>query len=73
MQPLVSIRLSRRMGKEAVAKGKTAIGESISSNNGLQCYQGITEQIIRNFILEAHPKLWKPILDVLTFFGAHIN
>lgn len=55
------------------ARGKTVIGESAQGINQLHYYKGITEEIIRNFLLENHPKLWNPLLEAFTSLGQNIG
>lgn len=55
------------------ALGKTVIGESTNGVHQLQYYDGITENIIRNFLMEHHPGLWKPLQDFFTMIGMSIS
>lgn len=58
------------VGKEiavgVAAIGDTAIGETAKGNHCMEWNAQIPEQEIRNFILRYHPKLWEPLLDILT-------
>lgn len=55
------------------AWGKTVIGESTKGVHQLQYYDGIAESVIRNFLTEHHPGLWKPLLDFFTMIGMNIK
>lgn len=54
------------------ASGKTVIGESIQGTNQLHYYKGISGDVIRNFLLETHPKLWKPLREAFTLLAQSI-
>lgn len=56
-----------------VAAGKTAIGQEASGAHVLLWGSGLTDPQVRAFLLEHHPDLWRPLLDLLTAVGTHIK
>ena len=56
-----------------VAAAPTAIGEHADGTNVLLWGSGLTAPEVRAFLLEHHPDLWQPLLDLLTAIGAHIK
>ena len=55
------------------AAGPTAIGEHADGTNVLLWGSGLTAPEVRSFLLEHHPDLWRPLLDLLAAIGAHIK
>lgn len=57
------------IGKEvavgAAAFGDTAIGESVKGAHCLKWYSGLSAKEAERFILESHPRLWRPLLKLL--------
>ncbi len=51
------------------ASGKTAIGAKVSGDHILKITESVTGNQIRDFILLHHPKIWEPILRILSLFG----
>lgn len=51
------------------ATAETAIGVKASGDHILKVTDSITSNQIREFILQHHPNLWKPILRILSAFG----
>lgn len=63
-------------GKIAVgvaAVGDTAVGYDAAGNHVLLWGDGLTRAQVETFLLEHHPKLWKPLLKLLALFGANIK
>ncbi|MDF2543726.1 MAG: transcriptional regulator, family [Herbinix sp.] len=58
--------LANQIAVGAAATGKTAIGVDASGDNILTLTEQITKTTVRDFIMEHHPKLWKPLLNFLT-------
>lgn len=56
-----------------VAAGKTAVGQEASGTHVLLWGSGLTAPEVRSFLLEHHPDLWRPLLDLLTAVGTHIR
>ena len=56
-----------------VAAAPTAIGEHADGTNVLLWGSGLTAPEVRSFLLEHHPDLWRPLLDLLAAIGAHIK
>lgn len=52
---------------------KTAIGKNVTSNQELVINSQTTVQTIKNFIIEHHPRLWKPVLKLFTMIGESIR
>lgn len=55
------------------AKGHTVIGESINGVNQLKYYEGIPADVIREFLMEHHPKLWNPLRELFVALGTAIK
>ena len=51
----------------------TAIGEHASGSHVLLWGDGLTAPEVRAFLLEHHPDLWQPLLDLFSSLGAHIK
>ena len=63
-------------GKIAVgvaAVGDTAVGYDAAGNHVLLWGDGLTQAQVEAFLLEHHPKLWRPLLKLLALFGANIK
>ena len=56
-----------------VAAAPIAIGEHADGTNVLLWGSGLTAPEVRSFLLEHHPDLWRPLLDLLAAIGAHIK
>lgn len=55
------------------ANGPVAIGQEAAGKSVLLWGDGLTHAQAEAFLLENHPKLWEPLLHVLSFFAAHIR
>lgn len=55
------------------AVAPTAIGEHAAGSNVLLWGDGLTAPEVRSFLLEHHPDLWQPLLDLFASLGAHIK
>lgn len=55
------------------AVAPTAIGEHASGSHVLLWGDGLTAPEVRAFLLEHHPDLWQPLLDLFASLGAHIK
>ena len=51
----------------------TAVGEFASGSHVLLWGDGLTAPEVRAFLLEHHPDLWQPLLDLFASLGAHIK
>ena len=64
-------------GKEiavgVAALGETAVGQEAAGEHTLLWGAGLTRPEVESFLRACHPGLWQPLLDVLTFLGAHIK
>ena len=63
-------------GKIAVgvaAMGETAVGYDAAGEHILLWGDGLTRGEVEAFLLEHHPKLWRPLLDLLSALGASIK
>lgn len=63
-------------GKIAVgvaAVGDTAVGYDAAGNHVLLWGDGLTQAQVEAFLLEHHPRLWRPLLKLLASAGAHIK
>ena len=57
----------------AVSAVAPAIGEHASGSHVLLWGDGLTAPEVRAFLLEHHPDLWQPLLDLFSSLGAHIK
>ena len=55
------------------AVAPTAVGEFASGSHVLLWGDGLTASEVRAFLLEHHPDLWQPLLDLFASLGAHIK
>ena len=55
------------------AVAPTAIGEHAAGSHVLLWGDGLTAPEVRAFLLERHPDLWRPLLDLFSSLGAHIK
>lgn len=63
-------------GKIAVgvaAVGDTAVGYDAAGNHVLLWGNGLTQGEVEAFLLEHQPRLWRPLLKLLAYFGANIR
>ena len=63
-------------GKIAVgvaAVGDTAVGNDALGKHVLLWGNGLSRGEVEMFLLEHHPDLWRPLLRLLSFMGAHIK
>ena len=63
-------------GKIAVgvaAVGDTAVGNNALGKHVLLWGNGLSRGEVEMFLLEHHPDLWRPLLRLLSFMGAHIK
>lgn len=65
--------LADRIAVGVAAVGKTAIGYDAAGEHVLLWGDGLTRAEAEAFLLEHHPKLWKPLLDLLATLGANIK
>ena len=65
------------VGKEiavgVAAMGETAVGQEAAGEHVLLWGSGLTRPEVESFLRSCHPGLWQPLLDALTFLGAHIK
>ena len=65
------------VGKEiavgVAAMGETAVGQEAEGEHVLLWGSGLTRPEVESFLRSCHPGLWQPLLDALTFLGAHIK
>lgn len=52
-----------------IAYGQTAIGSLVKGENVFKVAEVLTEGQIKDFILQYHPRIWKPILKLMVFIG----
>lgn len=55
------------------AAAPTAVGAHADGADVLLWGSGLTDPEVRTFLLEHHPDLWRPLLDLLTAVGTHIK
>ena len=55
------------------AVAPTAVGEFASGSHVLLWGDGLTAPEVRAFLLEHHPDLWEPLLELFSSLGAHIK
>lgn len=53
--------------------GETAVGQEAAGEHVLLWGSGLTRPEVESFLRSCHPGLWQPLLDALTFLGAHIK
>ncbi|QNL45639.1 helix-turn-helix transcriptional regulator [Oscillibacter hominis] len=55
------------------AAAETAVGKDAVGTHVLLWGDGLTKAQVEEFLLRHHPGLWKPLLHLLSFFGANIQ
>ena len=65
--------IAARIAVAVSAVAPTAIGEHASGSHVLLWGDGLTAPEVRAFLLEHHPDLWQPLLDLFSSLGAHIK
>lgn len=63
------------MGREiavgiSASSNKTAVGIEWDALHGLKCEAGLTGETVQAFLLQYHPKLWKPLLKLLAWIAS---
>lgn len=61
--------LASEIALGGVAFGHTAIGDSVRGENTLILADNLSYGQIKEFILNYHPNIWKPLLRLLAFIG----
>jgi transcriptional regulator with XRE-family HTH domain len=61
--------LASELAVGGIAYGKTAIGSLVKGENLLRVADVVREGQIEDFILQYHPKVWKPLLKLMAFIG----
>lgn len=65
--------IAAKIAAAVSAVAPTAIGEHASGSHVLLWGDGLTAPEVRAFLLEHHPDLWQPLLDLFASLGAHIK
>lgn len=65
--------IASKLAIGGAAFGHTAIGVSPRGVNILDVTDAIRYDQIRDFIIEYHPKIWRPFLRILAFFGELVS
>ena len=65
--------IAAKIAAAVSAVAPTAIGEHASGSHVLLWGDGLTAPEVRTFLLEHHPDLWQPLLDLFSSLGAHIK
>ena len=65
--------IAAKIAAAVSAVAPTAIGEHASGSHVLLWGDGLTAPEVRAFLLEHHPDLWQPLLDLFSSLGAHIK
>ena len=65
--------IAAKIAAAVSAVAPTAIGEHASGSHVLLWGDGLTAPEVRAFLLEHHPDLWLPLLDLFSSLGAHIK
>ncbi|MCI9120056.1 MAG: helix-turn-helix transcriptional regulator [Oscillibacter sp.] len=55
------------------AVGETAVGCDAAGQQVLLCGDGLTQTEVEAFLSAHHPRLWKPLLHLLSLFGANLK
>lgn len=61
--------LASELAVGGLAYGKTAIGSLVKGENLFKVVDVVKEGQIEDFILQYHPKVWKPLLKLMAFIG----
>ncbi|NLK99122.1 MAG: helix-turn-helix transcriptional regulator [Clostridiales bacterium] len=69
MYSVGAMALASEIAAGGLAYGRTAIGSIAKGDNALNLADVVREGQIRNFVLEHHPKIWKPLLKLIEFMG----
>lgn len=62
-----------KLGVGFVAAGRTVVGYEIKGEYMLKWYEGITKDVIREFLLTHCPGLWKTLADVFAVIGESVK
>ena len=65
--------IAAKIAAAVSAVAPTAIGEHASGSHVLLWGDGLTAPEVRAFLLEHHPDLWQPLLELFSSLGAHIK
>ena len=65
--------IAAKIAAAVSAVAPTAIGEHASGSHVLLWGDGLTAPEVRACLLEHHPDLWQPLLDLFSSLGAHIK
>ena len=65
--------IAAKIAAAVSAVGPTASGEHASGSHVRLWGDGLTAPEVRAFLLEHHPDLWQPLLDLFSSLGAHIK
>lgn len=65
--------LAEQIAVGVAAVGKTAVGYDAAGEHVLLWGDGLTRAEVEAFLLEHHPKLWRPLLDLLAYLGTIIK
>lgn len=65
--------LGGRIAVGVAAVGDTAVGYDAAGHHILLWGDGLTGAEVESFLLEHHPKLWRPLLKLLALFGANLK
>ena len=57
----------------AAASADTAVGKEANAVHTLLWGSGLTREEVEAFLLAHHDGLWRPLVRLLSFFGAHIQ
>lgn len=61
--------ISSEIAIGGIAYGKTAIGDKTRGDNILHVTDIIRYGQVKDFILQHHPNIWRPLLKIISFFG----
>ena len=67
------VAIAAKIAAAVSAVAPTAIGEHASGSHVLLWGDGLTAPEVRAFLLEHHPDLWEPLLELFSSLGAHIK
>ena len=63
----------KRFSVGVAAVGEPAVGYDAAGKHVLLWGDGLTQAEVEAFLLEHHPRLWRPLLKLLAVFGANIK
>lgn len=73
MYSIGGFAIASEIGVGGLAYGRTAIGSIVKGENILKIVDVVREGQIKDFILEHHPNIWRPLLKLMAFIGEMVR